>query len=772
MATTTNNNDAELDKIEEILKGVFKSKESPSVESNGRFDSVVFGHNDLHEMNDKCDVINFTNDIPSMKEDVQVRTTGDPKRRYTTPDILIKSNSCEEHIDFTTEINERPDILKNVFASDASDGDQMLANEKCDEIHDQIDKCELGQWSITPIDIVGNFEQEVEREFGLIVSGYKSSSSDDEMCVSVKSQVDEISRDQASSMYEKMTDAVLSNAKETINTTIGECAHDQLKLNSENCSANDVADAHPHEKISCAERQRIVIKSSTHSIPTAIVKPKYQRTSYDDRQLPAVVSIDREKPWYDNCNVNNNVTLTPNRKIQQLPHFERKHKKHRAGHRTNGGLVSDKEKFNSILLCEKDMDSASVAVVPPRKKDKIEQVDVYGNGDKGIKCSTMQKNHSNMSNNNNSINCSNNNNNNVVYRKGNTDGVVKDNSAKESLASFDVYNIETALPVIDLEAIENHLKAAKEEERRKRNDREEIRRRLAMGSDYDYFGRTHSDRPTRKPSLHSRLQGGMNLQICFMNETASDNESPSSDSESCPKLSKSFTFSNNSTTGNTYSRYNSADSHPYNTRPLSVRKSSSTEKASRPSSLPIGPKIGDDGTKDVDFFTKQARLQIEARMALAQAKDMAHMQMEIDRQKQKQSPITEIIRNSLEKVGITFPEEKRRVSRLMLTDMNIAQLQVIVNEFHTQIERLNENLVQFLMERDDLHMSQDSMLVDIEDLTRYLLAKEQTTDKQNNQPAILTTPTQEIVTKDHIVKTTNRPQTQSKLLRITNLVKK
>lgn len=132
----------------------------------------------------------------------------------------------------------------------------------------------------------------------------------------------------------------------------------------------------------------------------------------------------------------------------------------------------------------------------------------------------------------------------------------------------------------------------------------------------------------------------------------------------------------------------------------------------------------------------------------------------------------------------------------MLTDMNIAQLQVIVNEFHTQIERLNENLVQYLMERDDLHMSQDSMLVDIEDLTRYLyagrmeywvewlifienvsleryrLAKEQTTDKQNNQPAILTTPTQEIVTKDHIVKTTNRPQTQSKLLRITNLVKK
>lgn len=92
----------------------------------------------------------------------------------------------------------------------------------------------------------------------------------------------------------------------------------------------------------------------------------------------------------------------------------------------------------------------------------------------------------------------------------------------------------------------------------------------------------------------------------------------------------------------------------------------------------------------------------------------------MERQKQKESPITGIIRNSLQKVGIPFPAEKRRVSRQMLTDMNIAQLQIIVNDFHSQIERLNEQLVHYLMDRDDLHMSQDSMLVDIEDLTRYL----------------------------------------------------
>lgn len=81
------------------------------------------------------------------------------------------------------------------------------------------------------------------------------------------------------------------------------------------------------------------------------------------------------------------------------------------------------------------------------------------------------------------------------------------------------------------------------------------------------------------------------------------------------------------------------------------------------------------------------------------------------------------------------------MSRQILTELNIAQLQVIANDLHSQIEGiaiydltflvlknliilsvpgLNEELVRMLLNRDDLHMEQDSMLVDIEDLTRYL----------------------------------------------------
>lgn len=202
-----NNNNAindDLDKIEEILKGVFNSKESPAVEPNVKFESRLFCHNvnDVDRMNDKCDVTNITDDIISLMQEDSKVITPDTKRIYSTPDILIKSNSFEEHIDFT-EINEQPDILKNVFSND--DGsDQVEIDEKCENF-EVVDKCEHGQWSITPIDIVGNFEQEVERELGLIVSGYKSSSSDDEMCVSVKSQVDQIGRGENNSMYDKVS---------------------------------------------------------------------------------------------------------------------------------------------------------------------------------------------------------------------------------------------------------------------------------------------------------------------------------------------------------------------------------------------------------------------------------------------------------------------------------------------------------------------------------------------------------------------------------------
>ncbi|XP_049869640.1 putative uncharacterized protein DDB_G0282499 isoform X2 [Pectinophora gossypiella] len=307
--------------------------------------------------------------------------------------------------------------------------------------------------------------------------------------------------------------------------------------------------------------------------------------------------------------------------------------------------------------------------------------------------------------------------------------VRKSESAKEyDLGSFDVYNIETALPKLDIDAIENHLKAAKEAERRKRNDREEIRKRLAMGAESEeYYSMGHIDRPGRKPSLHSRLQN------------ASDNESQASDVErnlnfNTKNLSRSSIFSK--------SNFN----HPYQTRPLSVNitkhdKISSVQSGAklRPTSFTSKtPKsrsahsLGHIELKESDFYALQATLQTEARIALAQAKEMARIQMERERRARAVSPVTEMLRRSMEKANAPLAADRRRVSRQLLTDMNIAQLQVIVNELHSQIESLNEQLVKMLMARDELHMGQDSMLVDIEDLTRYLGVKEQTKKTKGN----------------------------------------
>lgn len=139
----------------------------------------------------------------------------------------------------------------------------------------------------------------------------------------------------------------------------------------------------------------------------------------------------------------------------------------------------------------------------------------------------------------------------------------------------------------------------------RKNDREAIRRRLAMGEEDDYFTDLAASRPIRKPNLQSRLQNGSyysfktgrltttthvaqfimnheltltlfagkNLQICFMNEAASDSES--SDSETCPKLSQGMSRKKNVQRASSLMNHRNASfsNNPYNSRPLSVVRS-------------------------------------------------------------------------------------------------------------------------------------------------------------------------------------------------------
>ena len=47
-------------------------------------------------------------------------------------------------------------------------------------------------------------------------------------------------------------------------------------------------------------------------------------------------------------------------------------------------------------------------------------------------------------------------------------------------------------------------------------------------------------------------------------------------------------------------------------------------------------------------------------------------------------------------------------------------LQVVLNFFLSKIETLNDNLVEYLLTRDELAIEQDSLLTDIEDITKCI----------------------------------------------------
>uniref|UniRef100_A0A8C3EAX2 Schwannomin interacting protein 1 C-terminal domain-containing protein n=1 Tax=Corvus moneduloides TaxID=1196302 RepID=A0A8C3EAX2_CORMO len=187
---------------------------------------------------------------------------------------------------------------------------------------------------------------------------------------------------------------------------------------------------------------------------------------------------------------------------------------------------------------------------------------------------------------------------------------------------------------------------------------------------------------TRK-TAPTRLQSGMNLQICFVNDSGSDKDSDGDDSKTETSLDTPLS--------------------PMSKQSSSYSDRDTTEEES-------------ESLDDMDFLTRQKKLQAEAKMALAMAKPMAKMQVEVEKQNRKKSPVADLLPHM---PHISECLMKRSLKPTDLRDMTIGQLQVIVNDLHSQIESLNEELVQLLLIRDELHTEQDAMLVDIEDLTRH-----------------------------------------------------
>ncbi|KAL4647639.1 schwannomin-interacting protein 1 isoform X1 [Arapaima gigas] len=256
------------------------------------------------------------------------------------------------------------------------------------------------------------------------------------------------------------------------------------------------------------------------------------------------------------------------------------------------------------------------------------------------------------------------------------------------------------LPTMDWAALEKHLAGLQFQEQEvhnqnqglgrtnytsaQKNERESIRQKLALGSFFDDGpGIYTSCSKSGKPSLSSRLQSGMNLQICFVNDSGSDKDSDADDSKTETSLDTPLS-------------------------PMSKQSSSYSDRDTT--------EDDSESLEDMDFLSRQKKLQAEAKLALAMAKPMAKMQVEVEKQNRKKSPVADLLPHM---PHISECLMKRSLKPIDLRDMTLGQLQVIVNDLHSQIESLNEELVQLLLIRDELHMEQDAMLVDIEDLTRH-----------------------------------------------------
>ncbi|KAM4552725.1 schwannomin-interacting protein 1 [Odontesthes bonariensis] len=217
-----------------------------------------------------------------------------------------------------------------------------------------------------------------------------------------------------------------------------------------------------------------------------------------------------------------------------------------------------------------------------------------------------------------------------------------------------------------------------------RNERESIRQKLALGSYYDDEPVIYTSCSKNSPS--SRLQSGVNLQVCFVNDSSSDKDSDAEDSRTETSLDT----------------------------PLSPVSKQSSSLSDRDTAEEDSDPLDDCG----GFWRVQRRLQEEARVALALARPMARMQVEVERQIQlhRRSPVADLLPHL---PHISECLMKRNLRRGDMRDMSLGQLQVITNDLHSQIQSLNEELVQLLLMRDELHVEQDAMLVDIEDLTRH-----------------------------------------------------
>lgn len=185
-AYMNNNNNDNLNKVEAMLRSAFESAEATITDENDFENNMTVLNGDDMDHGPASVKESIRNEFNKYLEACD---TGDVAIARPPPDILIESatslNDDGEAKSEDENCKEKPDILKNVGRSSITvlDLDEGRCGDAAETMFDgdrvNVEKDDQIPWGMTPVDIVGNFEQEVEREFGLLVSGYKNNATFD-----------------------------------------------------------------------------------------------------------------------------------------------------------------------------------------------------------------------------------------------------------------------------------------------------------------------------------------------------------------------------------------------------------------------------------------------------------------------------------------------------------------------------------------------------------------------------------------------------------------
>merc|ERR1712037_911498 len=213
-----------------------------------------------------------------------------------------------------------------------------------------------------------------------------------------------------------------------------------------------------------------------------------------------------------------------------------------------------------------------------------------------------------------------------------------------------------------------------EDNRARENARENIRKKLAM-------------------EAGKEKQDSCDLQICFMNEIVSDDELELGENVDAATTAEALLRAN-------ISQKVGQIIVPMEGRKVKQAKMTEEQEEVKPP------------TREEAFQRQVGALQSAARQGLVDARTAAHRDL--------QERINSRRRTNDRLVSLLGLPQFSKLNRRTLSRLNVAQLQLIQNDYLAQIETLNEELVGLLVTRDELGMEQDAMLTDIEDLSEFI----------------------------------------------------